>query len=196
MTSKPNWPQVASFLGLTFVLSWLADLALYLNGGLTHPAGSLLLQFQMLLPAFSAMLLGAFFFKESPIYHRNNHRTSRWFVYFYLLLTVLYLAGVIAAFIQPAQAVALSSLLLIPNMIGLILLVRMPTTITHVDLQMVVASPLYVLMISTFISSIRMALGYKRSLILMIMNNSLAGQRTERVCILVSWPRVAICSKR
>src|SRR5512145_3187459 len=62
--TKPNWPHVASFLGLTFGLTWLVDLALYLTGGLTNPAASLILQFQMLLPAFSAMLLGAFFFKE------------------------------------------------------------------------------------------------------------------------------------
>jgi len=121
--NKPNWPHVAGFLGLTFGLSWLLDLALYLNGGLTHPAASLLLQFQMLLPAFSAMLLGAFFFQESPIYHRTNQKASRWFVYYYLLLTFLYLLGSTAALIRPEQAVQLSSLLLIPSVIGLVLLV-------------------------------------------------------------------------
>jgi len=120
---KTNWPHVAWFLGLTFGLTWLVDLALYLNGGLTNPGTMLLLQFQMLLPAFSAMFLGAFFFKESPIYYRTNRKTSRWFVYFYFLLTVLYLLGAIAALIQPEQAATLSSLLLIPNVIGLILLV-------------------------------------------------------------------------
>jgi hypothetical protein len=56
--SKVNWPQVAWFLSLTFSLTWLVDLALYLNGGLTNPAAALLMQFQMLLPAFSAMFLG------------------------------------------------------------------------------------------------------------------------------------------
>ena len=120
---KIDWPHVAWFLSLTFGLTWLLDLTLYLNGGLTHPAAALLLQFQMLLPAFSAMLLGVFFFTESPIYHRTNHRSSRYFVYFYLLLTVLYLVGVIVAFIQPEQALTLSSLLLIPNVLGLILLI-------------------------------------------------------------------------
>ena len=121
--TKPNWPHVASFLGLTFGLTWLLDLALYLTGGLTNPAASLILQFQMLLPAFSAMLLGAFFFKESPIFNRTNCRTSRWFVYYLILLTVLYLAGVIVALIQPEQAVTLTSALLIPNALGLILLI-------------------------------------------------------------------------
>jgi uncharacterized protein len=121
--SKVNWPHVAWFLGLAFGLSWLADLVLYLNGGLAGPITALLLQFQMLLPAFSAMLLGAFFFKESPIYYRSNRTASRWFVYFYLLLTVLYLIGLIASLIQPRQTTTIASLLLIPNLIGLILLI-------------------------------------------------------------------------
>jgi len=118
-----NWPHVAWFLGLAFGLTWLTDLVLYLNGGLAGPLTGLLLQFQMLMPAFSAMLLGAFFFKESPIYYRSNRTASRWFVYFYLCLTFLYLIGVIASLIQPAQAATISSLLLIPGLIGLILLV-------------------------------------------------------------------------
>ena len=121
--SKVHWRHVAWFLGMAFGLSWLADLVLYLNGGLASPMTPLLLQFQMLLPAFSAMLLGTFFFRESPIYYRSNRTASRWFVYFYLSLTVLYLIGLIASLIQPAQTVTISSLLLIPNLIGLILLV-------------------------------------------------------------------------
>jgi membrane protease YdiL (CAAX protease family) len=121
--SKVNWPHVAWFLGLAFGLTWLADLVLYLNGGLAGPLAALLLQFQMLMPAFSAMLLGAFFFKESPIYYRFNRTASSWFVYFYILLTCLYLVGVIAALLQPKQAAIISSLLLLPNLIGLILLV-------------------------------------------------------------------------
>jgi uncharacterized protein len=123
--SKPNWPHVAWFLGLTFGLTWLVDFVLYLNGGLINTGAALLLQFQMLLPAFSAMFLGAFVFKESPIHYQTNRRTSRWFVYYYLLLTLLYLLGAIAALIQPEQTVTLSSLLLIPSVLGLILLVML-----------------------------------------------------------------------
>jgi uncharacterized protein len=121
--AKVNWPHVAGFLGLAFGLTWLADLVLYLNGGLASPVSTFILQFQMLLPAFSAMLLGAFFFKESRIYYRSNRTASRWFVYFYLLLTFLYLIGVIAVLIRPEQIMTISSLLLLPNLIGLILLV-------------------------------------------------------------------------
>ena len=69
-----NWKQVGTFIGLTFGLTWLLDLFLFLNGGLTNPAVTLALQFQMLLPAFSAILLGMFFFKDSPINIQNNHR--------------------------------------------------------------------------------------------------------------------------
>jgi membrane protease YdiL (CAAX protease family) len=122
-TTRVNWPHVAWFLGLTFALTWLADLVLYWNGGLAGPVTSLLLQFQMLLPAFSAMLLGAFFFQESPLYYRSNRTASRWFVYFYLLLTGLYSIGLMASLIRPEQTATISALLLIPNLIGLILLV-------------------------------------------------------------------------
>jgi hypothetical protein len=98
---KVNWPHVAWFRGLAFSLTWGLDLRLDLNGGLSNPSTTLLLQFQMLLPAFSAMFLGLFFFKESPIYYQTNRASSRWFVYFYLLLTLLYLAGAIAGVIRP-----------------------------------------------------------------------------------------------
>jgi len=122
-TPRVNWSHVAWFLGLTFGLTWLLDLALYLLGGLANPSTMLLLQFQMLLPAFSAMLLGAFFFKDSPIFYRTNHGASRWFVYFYLLLTGLYLIGGIVGLIKPEVATILPSILLIPNFLGLILLI-------------------------------------------------------------------------
>jgi putative transposase len=73
VTPAVNWACVAWYVGLSFGLAWLVDLALYLTGGLANPGTNLLLQFQMLLPAFSAMLLGAFFFKDSPIFYRSNH---------------------------------------------------------------------------------------------------------------------------
>ena len=48
------------FLGLTFGLTWLLDLAIYLRGGLATPGMITILQLQMLLPAFSAIVLGLF----------------------------------------------------------------------------------------------------------------------------------------
>ena len=121
--SKVNWSHVGWYLGLAFGLAWLVDLVVYLNGGLTGTGTTLLLQFQMLMPAFSAMLLGTFFFKESPIYHRTNRTSSRWFVYFYLLMTLLYFAGAVVVLVRPEQLTTVSSLLSLPSMIGLVLLI-------------------------------------------------------------------------
>ena len=118
-----NWPQVAGFLGLTFGLTWALDLALYLTGGLKSPVVGLALQLQMLLPAFSAMLLGTFFYKNSPLYYRTNHTTSRWFTYYFMLLTLVYLGTVVYSLGQPEQAASLSGILLIPNAIGLVFIV-------------------------------------------------------------------------
>ena len=102
--SRVNWLHVSWFLGLAFGLTWLIDLVMYLNGGLTNPAARLLLQFQMLMPAFSALLLGMFFFKESPIYYKTNRTASRWFIYYYFLMTLAYLAAVVRTFQRNAAA--------------------------------------------------------------------------------------------
>jgi membrane protease YdiL (CAAX protease family) len=117
-----NWPHVWAFIGLAFGLAWLIDLVLYLNGGLTHPSATLMLQFQMLTPAFAAMLLGMFFFKESPIYYKTNRTASRWFIYYYFLMTFAYLVGAVVGSIQPALSTTLSASLLIFSVIGLVLL--------------------------------------------------------------------------
>jgi membrane protease YdiL (CAAX protease family) len=118
-----HWRHVSIFLGLTFSMTWLLDLVLYLTGGLTNPSTRLLLQFQMLIPAFAGLLLGVFFFKESPVYYRTNRSASRWFIYYYFLIAALYLAGAVVGLLQPGQVNTLSSMLLIPSVIGLILLV-------------------------------------------------------------------------
>jgi len=94
---------------------------LFLSGGLTSPGVGIALQFQMLLPAFSAMLLGMFFFKDSPIYLKNNQTHSRWFIGYFLFFTLLYAAAVIASFIQPDLTMTLSSVMLLPGLIGMIL---------------------------------------------------------------------------
>ena len=117
-----NWPHVWAFIGLSFGLAWLVDLVLYLNGGLTHPSTSLMLQLQMLMPAFAALLLGVFFFKESLVYRKTNHTASRWFIYYYFLMTFAYLAAAVAGMLQPALATTLSASLLIFSVVGLVLL--------------------------------------------------------------------------
>jgi len=125
--AKPavNWRQVATFLGLAFGLAWLTDLVIYLNGGLAAPSTKLLMQFQMMTPALAALLLGVFFFRDSPVYHGNNHTASRWFVYYYFVLCALYLAGSIFSLVQPDQVAMISQVLLMINIPGLILLVAL-----------------------------------------------------------------------
>jgi membrane protease YdiL (CAAX protease family) len=121
--NKVNWKQVGAFISLTFGLTWLLDLAVFLTGGLKSSAFMIALQFQMLLPAFSAILLGMFFFKNSLINIKNNHTKSRWFNWYFLFFTLLYAAAVILAFIQPGLAQTISASMLIPGLIGLILVI-------------------------------------------------------------------------
>ncbi len=121
--SKVNWKQIATFLVLTFVLSWSLDLAIYLNGGLNNPSVGIGLQLQMLLPAFSAIVLGMFFFKDSSIYCKTNHTTSRWFIWYFLFFTLMYMAIFITTSINPSLLLSLNSLILLPGILGLILLI-------------------------------------------------------------------------
>jgi len=79
----------------------------------------------MLIPAFSAMLLGMFFFKNSPIYFKTNKGLSRWFIYYFFSLVFLYVLGMAFMLIQPNMAVTIQGLLLIPSVAGLILLVAL-----------------------------------------------------------------------
>jgi membrane protease YdiL (CAAX protease family) len=117
-----NWPHVWAYIGLAFGLSWLVDLVVYLNGGLTNPATGLLLQLQMLMPAFAALVLGVFFFKESRVYHRTNQTASRWFIYYYFLMTIAYVAGAAAGLVQPSLVTSLNGGLLLFSVAGLVLL--------------------------------------------------------------------------
>ena len=63
--------------------------------------------------------------KDSPIFYRSNRGAYRWFVYYYFRLTGLYLGGSVVGVLQPDRATTIASLLLIPNLIGLILLVAL-----------------------------------------------------------------------
>ena len=99
----PNWRHVGAFLGLTFGMTWLLNLAIYLRGGLATPGMITILQLQMLLPAFSATVLGLLFFPESPIYHGRPAGQGRWFYYYFLLLTVIYALGALSVWLAPAQ---------------------------------------------------------------------------------------------
>ncbi len=121
----PNWRHVGAFLGLTFGLTWLLDLAIYLRGGLATPGMITLLQLQMLLPAFSAIMLGLLFFPESPLYRGRAAGRGRWFYYYFLLLTVVYVLGAAAAWQAPTQQTLalVGTVTLILAFLGLLVLV-------------------------------------------------------------------------
>jgi membrane protease YdiL (CAAX protease family) len=89
-----NWKQVGLFLVLTFGLTWLLDWVLWLTVGYgQNVTTGVLLQLQMLLPAFCAIVLGLFVFKDSTLYTVRTHKERpRWFFYYFLVYTVMYAA--------------------------------------------------------------------------------------------------------
>jgi membrane protease YdiL (CAAX protease family) len=121
----PNWRHVGAFIGLTFGLTWLLNLAIYLRGGLRIPGIVAILQLQMLLPAFSAIVLGLFFFPESPIYHKKPAGRARWFYYYFLLLTLIYALGTLVIWLSPAESLieVLAAIPLILAFLGLLVLI-------------------------------------------------------------------------
>jgi membrane protease YdiL (CAAX protease family) len=123
VTSGVNWRQVGLFLGLTFGLTWLLDLILYLNGGLLATGLGTILQLQMLLPATCAILLGTFFFSNSPLYYKVNHTPVRWFTYFFLLQTALYVVATLLIILRPDLNQSLSAAESILVLAGLVILV-------------------------------------------------------------------------
>jgi len=101
---RVRWKQVALFLGLTFLLTWLLDFAIWRTGGLAgNPAVGLALQLQMLLPAFSAIVLGTFVFTDSPIYRSVKLGAPRIFYTFYMLFTIVYAGLAVWAFLSPIE---------------------------------------------------------------------------------------------
>lgn len=130
-TGAPNWRHVVVFLGLTFGLTWLLNLAISLRGGLGAPGMGTVLQFQMLLPAFSAIVLGLFFFPESPIYRGRTAGRARWFYYYFLVLTVVYAVGALVGWVSPAvlaPSPLLASIPLLLAFVGLFLLIVLRLT--------------------------------------------------------------------
>ncbi len=82
--------RIGIFLSLTFALSWGFDELLavtighsaYLDRGLS-PLG-------MFFPAFVAIVLRLFVFKDSSVYFRTYQGKPRWILYGFLLLTAIY----------------------------------------------------------------------------------------------------------
>ena len=121
----PNWRHVGLFLALTFGLSWLLDLALYLRGGLRFPGFTPTVQLQMLIPAFSAIVLGLFFFPESPLYRARQAGSGRWFYYYFLLLTAIDALSVLVMLLVPTPGMLVLAGLIVQigALLGLLVLI-------------------------------------------------------------------------
>lgn len=125
-TTGPNWKQVAIFLGLTFGLTYLLDLILYLTSGYgQNAATALLLQVQMLIPATVAIALRLFAFRNNPLYRLQER--PRWFLYFYLAFVLLYVAIAASAVLVPNQTSQILTSLLaqLLMVVGLVVLVAL-----------------------------------------------------------------------
>ncbi len=114
-----KWRKAATFVLITFGITWLLDLFLWIRGGLTSSA-ALSLQFQMLIPAAAAILCKFFLFQDptcSPL--KNN--PAKWFVYFYLVVFVMYLVASITTSFKPELIPTISPILLVISLLGMIL---------------------------------------------------------------------------
>ena len=90
--------RIVVFLLLTFALSWGFWLLITLTIGHEAYLALGLSPLDMLFPAFVALILRLFVLKDSPIHFRRYRARSRWILYAFLLLTVVYggvtLAGI------------------------------------------------------------------------------------------------------
>ena len=122
-TAAINWRKVIQFLALTFSLTWIIDLIIWQTGGLTQGYPVIVsIQLQMLVPAFSAILLSLFVFRDSPINFRHYRGSPRWFFYFFLLFFMVYVLIAAWAWIRPDQAQLISAIVFAWNIIGLMIL--------------------------------------------------------------------------
>jgi membrane protease YdiL (CAAX protease family) len=81
---------------------------------------------QMMMPAFSAILLGLFFLPTSPIYYRRPAGRGRWFYTIYLLFTLILAFTSMGTLLAPEampRAVAYAPLL--PSVLGLLVLIAL-----------------------------------------------------------------------
>jgi membrane protease YdiL (CAAX protease family) len=123
---RVKWSEVMLFLGTTFILTFLLDLGIWLSGGLNpRPALGILLQLQMLLPAFSAIFLGLFVFEGGPMRQMREHGgRPLWFYYYFLGYAVTYaLLGAVISLGRPEMGTAAAGAAQLLTILGLVLLI-------------------------------------------------------------------------
>jgi membrane protease YdiL (CAAX protease family) len=122
-----NWNQVGLYLALTFGLTWTLNLILWLAVGYgENLATGLLLQLQMLLPAFCAIVLGMFVFRENVLFRvRTDKERPRWFFYYFLAYATIYavLGGVMLFVTDPTAQMIAGGVAQAMTLLGLVLLI-------------------------------------------------------------------------
>ena len=96
---------------------------MYRTAGDGQTGGSLLfLQLQMLLPAFSAILLGRWVFKDCPFHANRYHQKPRLFFLVFIIFTLGYATLVAWWLLEPEAVTSINAVSGAWNMLGLILL--------------------------------------------------------------------------
>ncbi len=126
--SPVNWRQVGTFLSLTFGLTALLNLILWLTGGLRSPAATSVIGLQMLVPAFSAIALSMFVFRDSRIYIHSYKARPRWFFVFFLVFTLTYAATTGVSVVLPEQSVLMNTVNMGLSVLGLMVLLFLRLT--------------------------------------------------------------------
>jgi membrane protease YdiL (CAAX protease family) len=105
-------------VGVTFCLTLLVDLAIFLTRGYSQAPGTLMLvQGQMLLPGAVAIVLQMFVFRDSPIYQLRE--SPRWFFYYYLAyVAIQFILAVGSLAITDAKYTTLASILIQLLLVG------------------------------------------------------------------------------
>jgi len=102
--------RVGWFLLLTFGLSWGFDLILSRASGYEAYQALGMTPWGMLVPAFVALALNLFAFKDSPIHFRTCPRKPLWILLGFLVLTVAYGVATLVAATFPGAARMLAGL--------------------------------------------------------------------------------------
>jgi len=87
---KIRLKRIAIYLFLTFLLSWGFDWLIIYYTGIDVFINLGMNPWGMLAPAFSALILQIFVFKDNPLYYRTHKEKLRWILYSFLILTVIY----------------------------------------------------------------------------------------------------------
>ena len=124
--SRPEWKKIGVYLAMTFLLTWGLDLIIWRSVGYGQTGSSLLLlQLQMLFPAFSAIFLLSFVFKDSPVHFSHYRGKPRYFLFFFLIYTLLYAVLAVWTITVPEQLTTASAISGALNLMGLMLLIAL-----------------------------------------------------------------------